>query len=109
VFATVRRRAVDLARRNDRRAAREVAAHAHTPSLYFDPQPEDAERGQYVQQALEKLTPAYREVVLLKIWGELTFSEIAQALEIPPNTAASRYRYGLELLRQLTRPVLHER
>jgi RNA polymerase sigma-70 factor (ECF subfamily) len=39
-------------------------------------------------------------VVTLKIWGELTFEEIAQVLEVPANTAASRYRYGLEALRK---------
>ena len=42
----------------------------------------------------------YREVVTLKTWGGLTFAEIAEALEIPANTAASRYRYGLEELRK---------
>jgi RNA polymerase sigma-70 factor (ECF subfamily) len=41
--------------------------------------------------------------VTLKVWGELTFAEIAIALEIPANTAASRYRYGLEELRKHTK------
>jgi len=45
-------------------------------------------------------------VITLKIWGGLTFAEIAAALEIPANTAASRYRYGLAELRKLTKEVL---
>jgi RNA polymerase sigma-70 factor (ECF subfamily) len=53
-----------------------------------------------------RLPDIYREVITLKIWGELTFAEIAQALEIPANTAASRYRYGLVELRKLTKGVL---
>ena len=110
VFATVRRRAVDLARRNDRRTAREVAAHTLTPQLHFDAAGDHhAEHGQFVQQALGKLNPVFREVVTLKIWGELSFSEIGAALDIPANTASSRYRYGLEELRELTKEVLHER
>jgi RNA polymerase sigma-70 factor (ECF subfamily) len=47
-----------------------------------------------------------REVITLKVWGDLTFSEIGEALEIPANTAASRYRYGLAELRRLTKQVL---
>ncbi len=109
VFATVRRRAVDLARRNERRAAREVATQALAPGLHFDLAPAEAERGQLLQQALEKLTPVFREVVTLKIWGELTFTEIGEALSIPANTASSRYRYGMDKLRELTREALHER
>lgn len=51
------------------------------------------------QEALRGLPDEQREVVLLKIDGALTFGEIAQALGISPNTAASRYRYALEKLR----------
>jgi len=38
------------------------------------------------------------EVVVLKIWEAMTFSQIAEVLEISPSTVASRYRYGLEKL-----------
>jgi len=37
---------------------------------------------------------------VLKIWGELTFDQIATQLAISPNTAASRYRYALAGLRK---------
>ncbi len=36
----------------------------------------------------------------MKIDGELTFAQIAQAMGISINTAASRYRYALEKLRR---------
>ena len=39
-------------------------------------------------------------MLTLKIWGDLTFAQIAARLEISPNTAASRYRYALEALRE---------
>jgi hypothetical protein len=38
-------------------------------------------------------------VVVLKVWHEHTFEEIGQLLGVSPNTAAGRYRYGLEKLR----------
>jgi len=41
-----------------------------------------------------------REVLVMKIWNELTFAEIASALEISQNTAASRYRYALAALKK---------
>ena len=58
--------------------------------------------------ALGELPEAQRAVVHLKLWGGQTFEEIAAALEIPPNTAASRYRYALDKLRGRLRPLYEE-
>jgi len=102
VFTTIRRRAIDLGRSENRRAAREAVSASEIPHDWFDAGVEDRERNQLIQQAMGKLPDIYREVVTLKVWGELTFAEIAVTLEIPANTAASRYRYGLEELRKLT-------
>ena len=54
-----------------------------------------------LESALKTLPAEQREVVVLKIWGELTFEEAAAVIGISPNTAASRYRYGLEKLREV--------
>jgi RNA polymerase sigma-70 factor (ECF subfamily) len=58
--------------------------------------------------ALEDLPEDQRAVVHLKLWEELTFDAIADALGISPNTAASRYRYGLDKLRERLRPFYKE-
>lgn len=52
-----------------------------------------------LERALARLPVEQREVLALKIDGELTFSEIGAALGIPQNTASSRYRYALQRLR----------
>ncbi|HLH55535.1 MAG TPA: RNA polymerase sigma factor [Verrucomicrobiae bacterium] len=104
VFATMHRRAIDLARQDDRRRARELAAAPGADS-WFDTEIEDRERARTIQVAMQKLPEIYREVITLKVWGELTFLEIAETLNIPANTAASRYRYGLQELRRLSREV----
>lgn len=52
-------------------------------------------------QMLQQLPPEQAAVIVLKIWHGLTFAEIAAALNISVDTAASRYRYGLEKLRAL--------
>jgi len=100
VFATIHRRAIDLARRDGRRAGRELSAEAAPPEPWFDTTIEDRERAQWIQSAMGKLPDIYREVITLKLWGGLTFGEIADALDIPANTAASRYRYALQELRK---------
>jgi RNA polymerase sigma-70 factor (ECF subfamily) len=58
--------------------------------------------------ALAELPAEQRAVVHLKLWERLTFEGIAGTLEIPPNTAASRYRYGLDKLRECLRPLYEE-
>jgi RNA polymerase sigma-70 factor (ECF subfamily) len=52
-----------------------------------------------VRRSLLALPSDQREVVVLHLWCELTFAEVAEVLEISSNTAASRYRYALTKLR----------
>lgn len=106
VFTTIHRRAIDLARREDRRANREQVVAVHESQPWFDTSVEDREFSQAIRCALAELPAEQREVITLKIWGELTFAEIGESLDIPANTAASRYRYGMSELRKLTRQVL---
>ena len=106
VFATIRRRAIDLARSEDRRVDREAAAMEPMPESWFDASPEDREMKRWIEGAMNQLPEIYREVLTLKVWGELTFAEIGETLGVPANTAASRYRYGLAELRKLTKGVL---
>ena len=61
-----------------------------------------------IAQALAGLPEEQRAVVHLKIWENLTFARIAEILAIPANTAASRYRYAMDRLRQtLPNPASH--
>lgn len=53
-----------------------------------------------IEKAMRELPAEQREVVVMKVWGEMTMEEIATVLEIPENTAASRYRYALAKLRE---------
>jgi len=106
VFSTIRRRAIDLARRQARRSNRELAASDQATELWFDTSVEERERAKLIQDAMSKLPEMFREVITLKIWGGLTFAEIGEALGIPSNTAASRYRYAVEELRKMTKEVL---
>ncbi len=56
-------------------------------------------RSERLDRALQALPDQQREVVVLRIEGELTFAEIGRVLGVSSNTVASRYRYALEKLR----------
>ena len=102
LVTSVRRAAFDLARRDLRRATREerIASDSGDNEPVFAPALDDDDRRQAIETALRRLPAEQREVLVLKIWGELTFEQIATQLRIPPNTAASRYRYALAALRE---------
>lgn len=101
LVTSVRRAALDLARRDGRRTAREERAGGGPEdrvALFENPFAGE-ERRLAIEDALRRLPPEQREVMVLKIWGELTFEQIAAELSLSPNTAASRYRYALAALR----------
>jgi len=104
LFACVRSAALDWRRAGARRGRREeeAAARREGPSggaAAFTAGMEHEERQAAIEVALAKLPEAQREVLVMKVWAKLTFPQIGQALGIPPDTAASRYRYALEKLR----------
>ena len=104
LYATVRSTALDRLRSDQRRARREAAV-AVEGEPHFEPQFTTVDEGQQMlAAAVERLPNEQREVVILKIWNELTFAEIANILEISQNTAASRYRYALGALKKALQP-----
>ena len=94
--AIKRQRSASRRRRHERLAAQMPQAGWFTPSHEHEM---DEDR-QLIEQSLAALPEAQRQVVVMKIWGGLTFNQIAQSADISINTAASRYRYALEALRK---------
>ena len=72
------------------------------------PDPDEAAFREALASALRDLPPEQRLVAHLKLWEQFTFEEIAHSLNISPNTAASRYRYAINKLRTLLRPIYNE-
>lgn len=103
LVTSVRRAALDLARRDGRRATREeraLASPAEEMVAHFESSLEDDERRAAIEGAMHRLPSEQREVLMLKIWAELTHEQIAHELGLSPNTVASRYRYALAALRR---------
>jgi len=101
--------AIDLIRRRGtrERTSEKFATESIAPFMPASNPDEQAFRAG-LAEALAELPPDQRAVVHLKLWEGLTFEQIAVALNIPPNTAASRYRYGLDKLRDRLRPLYEE-
>lgn len=61
---------------------------------------DDAYLSRRIEKLLRGLPPEFAEVVVLKIWGEHTFQEIADMTQSKLATTTSRYRYALQALRR---------
>lgn len=95
MFVSLRR---GIANWNERR-------HLHTTvELTVEPATDDAvpaiEMREVLDGALARLPDEQRDVIVMKFDGGLTFAEIASVLGTSANTVASRYRYGIQRLRE---------
>ena len=101
--------AIDLIRRRGTRQKHYEQLAGETP-LIFAPAaaPDESAFREALATALGEVPAEQRAVVHLKLWEGLTFEQIAELLGIPLNTAASRYRYGLDNLRERLRPLYDE-
>ena len=106
-YTQIRREAIDLGRKEDRRRKREELVVEDKKTLgsdidlpHFENNENMDETRQILEAGLKGLPKKFSEVIYMKLWGERTFAEIGEALDISLNTAASRYRYGIEALRK---------
>lgn len=99
MFKTLRNRVFDEFRRSG--TERKLTARfAEVPLV----KPKDGlasqEEAEALEKALKELPEDQREVVLLRVYGELPFSEIADIVGAPVKTVESRHRLALEKLRE---------
>lgn len=94
--AIARNMAVDLLRKTKREVLTEVVTEdASDVSVE-----KEVIADMSLRQALDSLKPGEREVVHLKIMGEMTFQEIADILKIPLGTVTWRYQNAIRKLRR---------
>jgi RNA polymerase sigma-70 factor (ECF subfamily) len=101
---TFRNRALNYRRSLWRRIAREFESQR-----WFERSSSESPAEREAMHGLAALPAEQREVIVLKIWHEYTFEEIGELLEISPNTAAGRYRYGLQKLKTSLKGDIYER
>lgn len=100
LFSAVRNAAFNILRGKRRRDALHESICCE---FQANQQVEDGELrvdGRMLREALDDLPVDQREVLVLKVFDEMTFKEIADTVGASLNTVASRYRYGIDKLRQ---------
>jgi RNA polymerase sigma factor (sigma-70 family) len=95
LYTAVRNGAISAARSEKRRTIREAE---HQPPMFM-PAAENPFDAEEIEQSLAKLDAESREIVMLHIWSDLSFGDIATLLGKTKTTVFRRYKEALEVLR----------
>lgn len=98
-----RNRAFNYQRSLWRRMSRELES-----ARWFESSDDQTVEERAAMHFLTRLPAEQREVIVLKIWHGYTFETIGELLNLSPNTAAGRYRYGLQKLTTFLKGKNHE-
>lgn len=98
-----RNRALNHRRSLWRRLARELES-----ARWFERSAGESPAERAAMRALQSLPPEQREVIVLRIWHGRGYEEIGQLTGVAANTAAGRYRYGIQKIRSLLNGTEHE-
>lgn len=99
LYRAVRNGAISALRSETRRRKYEATV-AETRPTWFDAGIDDRLDAALASQALASLPQAERECIVARLWGGLTFQEIAEVLEISSSTAHRLYEAGLKSMRE---------
>ena len=99
LYQVVRNRAISAARSHRRRSRHEQHAADERPTWFAHSNSELLD-DKALTDGLRSLDDKHREVIVAKIWGGLTFEEIADVIGASSSAAHRRYEAGLELLRK---------
>lgn len=97
LFTTVRRRAINIARADSRRRKHQTQA---VQEPWFVPAENDFGDSIDCEMFLTQLPIQDREIVVARIWGDLSFAQIADLVSLPLSTVHRRYQQSLLKLKQ---------
>jgi RNA polymerase sigma-70 factor (ECF subfamily) len=105
LFLAARNAAIAAARSSARRQRRENEVgqrqFARRESAWFHARPDDLIDAASAEAAMANLTSNQREIVLLRIWGGLTWSEISSLTGTPSSSVFDQYQSALSRVREL--------
>ena len=99
MFRAVRNAAIDEARSASRRRRREQAVAESRREWFEPPRPDALIDARAAEAALADLPPASREIVVLRIWSDLGFAQIAGVMGMSLSTVHDRYVAALRQMR----------
>lgn len=103
LYTTVRRRAMNIARNEARRRHHHQQSSQMSPE-WFLPDENNAVTTDY-QTHIAKLPRLQREILVARIWGELSFAEIADVVELSVSAVHRRYHEAIAELKQMMLPT----
>lgn len=99
LFTAVRFRALNMSRSDRRRESNHRDATNYRP-LWFEANAHSAWDSEELQHALQQLESIDREIVIARIWGELTFEQIAELTHTPLTSVHRLYKNALLHMRR---------
>jgi RNA polymerase sigma-70 factor (ECF subfamily) len=99
LYRSVRNAAMTSIRSRSRRRSHESGAAIDRPE-WFTPGDDDALDAAQAESILRQLPQDQREVVMLRIWGQMAFKEIAAITQSPISTIFERYQAALIVMKQ---------
>ncbi len=97
LFKAVRFKAINQARADQRRLKHHHQA-AVERDVWFVRDPTDSVQSEELELMLTELEPLAREIIVARIWGEMSFEQIAELVDRPLSTVHRRYQQSLKLL-----------
>ncbi len=97
LFRVVRNASISMARRLQRRVGQKFM---HRETLWFESRRDDLIDARLAQDLLQTLEPHLREIVMLRIWGQMTLKEISQVMNKSIPWIHHDYKMALEIIRK---------
>jgi RNA polymerase sigma factor (sigma-70 family) len=106
LFQAVRRRAMNWARGERRRAEHHRRASEGQEAWFLEDR-DPAIDPEELEELLRRLPDLEREIVIARIWGELSFEQIATLVGVSTSAAHRRYQKALSLLGDMMNETLN--
>jgi RNA polymerase sigma factor (sigma-70 family) len=101
MYRVVKHRALNAARSARRRREREARSVEQRFVVAESPSAVDRYDALAVVEALTQLESQDRQIIVMRLWGGLTYDQIAAALSVSTSTAHRNYASALEHLREI--------
>jgi RNA polymerase sigma-70 factor (ECF subfamily) len=98
LFRVVRNDSISMLRRLQRRRAGQDSARLE--SMWFESRCDDLIDARLAQDLLKTLEPHLREIVMLRIWGQMTLREISQVMNKSIPWIHRDYKIALETIKK---------
>ena len=99
LYRAVRNEAITRLRRRQCRQ-RHIRQHSQQQAIWFETHPEEMIDARTAQQVLMSLPENQREVVILRLWGQLSLKQIGRVTGCAITTVHSRYKAALAAIKE---------